>query len=152
MQELVIIRGLPGSGKSTFAKSNFAKHKQFEADMFFVRKNGEYKFDFTKLNAAHTWCQQQVIETLKSGHDVVVTNTFTQSWEFDAYMSILTELALSGIEVSLRIIEMKTQYQNIHGVPEDKMQKMRDRWHQWDSVKEDLGLIDGENVIYEVVE
>ena len=43
---LFILRGLPGSGKTTLAKSIGAVH--FEADMYFMEGN-EYKFDVTKL-------------------------------------------------------------------------------------------------------
>ena len=43
---LYIVRGIPGSGKSTFAKSLGGTH--FEADMFFM-KDGEYKFDMFKF-------------------------------------------------------------------------------------------------------
>ena len=151
MPQLVIIRGLPGSGKTTYAKKHFPKHEHYEADMFFCR-GGPYKFDFTKLNAAHKWCQNAVYNALHQDRDVVVTNTFTQTWEFDAYMSMIGEIAFdSGVEVSLLVVEMKTQFDNIHGVPEDKMQKMRDRWHPWETIKEDLGL-DDESVSYQVVE
>ncbi len=149
MPELVIIRGLPGSGKSTYAKAQFPHHKHFEADMFFVR-DGKYRFDFTKLNEAHDWCVGETARALYNGHDVVVTNTFIQTWEFDSYMSAVSDIEFdTGAEISIRVVEMKTQYQNIHGVPEDKLQKMRNRWHSWDTVKEDLGVSD---IIYEVVE
>ncbi len=153
MTQLVIIRGLPGSGKSTEAKKEFPHHKHVEADMYFVdRKTGEYKFDFTKLNAAHKWCQKTVFDALRGDHDVVVTNTFTQTWEFDPYITMIQELSFEhNVEIDLLVVEMKTQYTNIHGVPEDKMQKMRDRWHSWETVKEDLGLADDEVTYQEVV-
>lgn len=153
MPQLVIVRGLPGSGKSTLAKKQFPNHKHFEADMFFInRKTGEYKFDPTKLNAAHNWCQNAVYNALHAGHDVIVTNTFVQTWEFDAYIEAINELSYdNGIEVDLLVVEMKTQYQNVHGVPEDKLQQMRNRWHPWETVKSDLGLSDEDVTFQEVV-
>ena len=54
---LYIARGLPSSGKSTFAKTLGGTH--FEADMFFM-VDGEYKFDHTKLKEAHEWCRNGV--------------------------------------------------------------------------------------------
>ncbi len=51
---LYIVRGIPGSGKSTFAKTLGGQH--YEADMFFIDENGVYNFDFTKIKDAHQWC------------------------------------------------------------------------------------------------
>jgi tRNA uridine 5-carbamoylmethylation protein Kti12 len=45
MKTLILLRGLPGSGKTTLAKSLVTKdycHK--EADMYFVDEFGNYKF------------------------------------------------------------------------------------------------------------
>ena len=46
---LYLLRGLPGAGKSTLAKSIGAIY--FEADMFFMEGN-EYKFDIRKIQEA----------------------------------------------------------------------------------------------------
>ena len=55
---LFIVRGLPGSGKTTLAKSLGSVH--FEADMYFMEGN-EYKFDITKIKKAHEWCQNTLL-------------------------------------------------------------------------------------------
>ena len=58
---LFIVRGVPGSGKSTFAKHIWNEYAICEADKYFVdRETGEYKFDATKLKEAHEWCRNQV--------------------------------------------------------------------------------------------
>ena len=44
-QELVLVRGLPGSGKSTYARS--LGYPNFEADMFFI-KDGKYVYNPAK--------------------------------------------------------------------------------------------------------
>ena len=60
MKKLILLRGLPGSGKSTFAKSiSNESTGHIESDMFFV-KDGEYKFDGSKIKDAHNWCQDVV--------------------------------------------------------------------------------------------
>ena len=55
---LYIVRGIPGSGKSTFAKTLGGQH--YEADMYFIDEEGNYKFDGTKIKDAHKWCQSFV--------------------------------------------------------------------------------------------
>ena len=54
---LFLVRGLPGSGKTTFAKQ--LSDIVFEADMYF-ESNGEYKFDPSKIRDAHEWCKGHV--------------------------------------------------------------------------------------------
>ena len=81
---LYLVRGIPGSGKSTFAK-NLVDEKDYchkEADMFFVDRDGNYNFEPSKIKDAHQWCQEEMDFLMGLGHSpVVVSNTFTQEWE-----------------------------------------------------------------------
>lgn len=120
MSKLYIVRGIPGSGKSTYAKSLGVAH--FEADMYFMH-NGEYKFNRDKLGAAHEWCQTLVRTMLSVGADVVVSNTFTTLKEMQPYLDMAETF---GAEVEM--IEVKTQYGSIHNVPEETLEKMKARW------------------------
>jgi adenylate kinase family enzyme len=51
---IYIVRGCPGSGKSTFAKTLGGIH--IEADQYFVDADGNYNFDGSKIKNAHAWC------------------------------------------------------------------------------------------------
>jgi adenylylsulfate kinase-like enzyme len=54
VNELVLIRGLPGTGKSTRAKK-MRDHLHLEADMFLM-VDGVYVYDQSKVRAAHEQC------------------------------------------------------------------------------------------------
>ncbi len=124
---LVLIRGLPGSGKSTFANliANNLGFEHYEYDMFFV-VNGEYRFDATRVLDAHAWCQHNVEAVLKKGRDVIVSNTFTRVWEMQHYLDL-------GEEYNAKIIvlTMEGNHGNVHGVPPEVIKKMRQRWEQY---------------------
>ncbi len=120
MQTLYLIRGLPGSGKSTLAKSLDAKH--VETDMFFEKK-GQYSFQPTLLPRAHKWCRQQVEMYLKSGFDVVVSNTFVQQWEMKPYKELAQKY---NVELIIKVC--RKNFGNIHNVPEDTIKRMRRNW------------------------
>jgi energy-coupling factor transporter ATP-binding protein EcfA2 len=86
-KELFLLRGLPGSGKSTLSKSISGIH--FEADMYFM-KDDKYQFDITRLKDAHQWCQEGVEKgmTVLNQSRIVVSNTFTQEWEMLPYYDL----------------------------------------------------------------
>lgn len=120
---LYIVRGLPGSGKSTFAKSIAPVH--FEADMFFMN-DGEYKFDFSKIKEAHQWCQESTREAMVSGSPKVsVSNTFTQEWEMKPYYEMAEKYGYTVFSV---IVENRHGGKNIHGVPDATLDSMRKRF------------------------
>ena len=127
MKTLILLRGLPGSGKSTFAKTLVNKdycHK--EADMFFVDSEGNYKFEPSKIKDAHRWCQEEVDFLMKYEHSpLVVSNTFTQEWEMDAYYQLAEKYGYTVFSV---IIENRHNGINEHGVPDEKLEQMRARF------------------------
>lgn len=129
-KELYLLRGLPGAGKSTLARSLGGTH--VEADLFFM--NGEeYVFDGSKLKDAHAWCQNTVkgcmsvnSENLTGTHSrIIVSNTFTQEWEMEAYTKLAKEF---NYKVYSLIVENRHDGVNEHGVPDEVLTKMRDRF------------------------
>ena len=123
MKQLILLRGLPGSGKSTFA--NLLGGIHVEADQYFMR-DGEYRFDASKLKQAHNWCKLRVEHSMEDGVDkITVSNTFTQEWEMDAYFELAEKY---GYQISCLIVENRHDSKNIHGCPDDKIEQMRNRF------------------------
>jgi predicted kinase len=124
MNTLVLLRGLPGSGKSTAAALFNGHH--LEADMYFMDADGNYQFDITKIKDAHNWCRHATMDAMKKDYPiVVVSNTFTQEWEMEAYYLLAEEL---GYRVVSMIVENRHNGKNIHGVPDDKLEIMKNRF------------------------
>ena len=123
---LVICRGIPGSGKSTFAKTLGGQH--YEADMYFIDPTtGEYKFDGSKIKNAHQWCQGFVkSDMILEYPKIVVSNTFTQEWEIEPYFELAKEY---GYKVFVVIVENRHNGVNVHNVPEDKIEQMKNRFN-----------------------
>lgn len=121
MPKLIIVRGLPGSGKSTKAKSFGIFH--VEADMYFM-KNGEYKWYRTGLN--HKWCQNMVEQAMQREIDVVVSNTFTTLKEMKPYLDMAVEFGYC-----VDVIRCVGNFKNTHDVPEDTLEAMKHRFEYY---------------------
>jgi predicted kinase len=127
MKILILLRGLPGSGKSTFAKSiSHAAVGHIEADMFFM-KDGKYKFDASKLRDAHTWCHDIVKDWMNpfGFETIIVSNTFTQKWEMEPYYKLAEQY---GYMVHSIIVENRHGGINEHSVPSEVIEKMKNRF------------------------
>ena len=125
---IYLIRGLPGSGKSTFAKAlefSGVVSIVIEADKLMKDESGNYKFDASKLPQHHLWCQQTAIKLLNKGVSVAVSNTSTTEKEVYVYQKIAEETNANFFSV---IVENRHDGVNIHDVPEDKIQKMKYRF------------------------
>jgi predicted kinase len=130
-KNLYIVRGVPGSGKSTLAQSIAKSWQIFEADKYFM-KNGNYEFDFNGLKDAHNFCMEQVHKAMYPSlvnslfyRNIVVSNTFTQEWEMKFYQIIAKAY---GYKVYTIIVENRHGGVNQHGVPEEKVEQMKNRF------------------------
>jgi len=129
--ELILLRGLPGSGKSTLAKiilqlRSTDEPEVLSADDFFEDKEGDYNFDSSKLKEAHNYCQFRCSERMRQQKArIVVANTFTQEWEMDEYFKMAERY---NYRVHTVIVENRHGNENVHGVPEDKLQQMKNRF------------------------
>lgn len=126
---LYLIRGVSGAGKSTFAESLWQSgvvHRVFEADDWFYAKDGLYQFDASQLKIAHATCQANTAFLLKEGKSVAVSNTSTTEKEVAVYQQIAKECNAKFVSL---IVENRNETKNVHNVPEDKIQQMKDRFN-----------------------
>ena len=143
MKMLYIIRGIPGSGKSTMAKK-LAPNAAFEADAYMMDQQGNYAFDPSRLGEVHQKCYEAVRDALMQDiANVAVANTFVKRWEYQKYVDLANELG-----VKYEIIVCNGGYKNIHGVPEEAIQRMKDNWedtmNEEDNKTEDMNIMNND--------
>jgi predicted kinase len=130
MRKLVVLRGLPGSGKSTVAKQ--LGGLVCSADDYFMR-DGEYKFDPFLLGKAHKDCRDTVELAMYNDHQLIVLdNTNTQKWEYEAYLDLAK---IYGYEVEIKVVgglsdsDVEVYHaRQTHGVPLKSLRKMAARF------------------------
>lgn len=121
---VIIMQGVPGSGKSTYCHK-LGPHHSVSADKHFML-NGRYIFDVSKLGAAHASCLRQYVELLRGKTDfpIVVDNTNTRVEEIAPYYALAEAY---GYRVKIVRIDCDVEVaaaRNVHGVPRDNVYQM----------------------------
>ena len=122
---LFIVRGIPGSGKSTLAEQLAPTVQICTADDYHM-KDGEYDWKPQNVKKAHKWCQDKASELMKRGlTPVVIANTSTTLKEMQPYYDLAEK---RGYQVHSIIVENRHNGLNIHKVPEETLEKMKNRF------------------------
>lgn len=139
MKTLYLIRGLPGSGKSTFAKELARANPNcsvFENDSYHVMiGNGEYHWKPENVQRAAEWCFCSAEFRMQDGYDVIVSNTFTTEKEMKPYLELAKKYEYRVVSL---IVENRHGNESVHNVPEETMQKMERRFSVKLRQKEDV--------------
>lgn len=129
---LVIIRGAPGSGKTTMAKMLTKESgKFFELDQFWSSHMGDdqYHFDMDKLETAIQAIDNSIVDALLNKvSPIVISNTATRRYEYERYVLMAAQ---HGYQ--LEVMAMESDFTNGQGVPEkgvtpDKVATMKTRF------------------------
>jgi len=121
---LICVRGIPGSGKSTFAEMMARRNidKILSADMFFEDESGNYEWVGEKLRYAHEWCYDQVEKYLLNDTPrVFVANVLNRERDVREYKELAEKHNYEFVSV---IMENRNQQVSIHDVPEENISKM----------------------------
>jgi predicted kinase len=119
---LILVRGLPGSGKTTYCEVYHPAILHVEADML-TMQDGVYRFDPDRLKSRHATCRAITELALIERADVVVSNTFTLMREIAPYIE-MGEKHGAAIE----IVCMRGKFRSEHAVPQDALDAMAARW------------------------
>ena len=129
-QTLILIRGLPGSGKSSLAE--LFDGPCFAADDYFM-VGGTYRFDAAQLGRAHKQCQANVVEALAVGQPItIVANTFSMRRELKPYLSMAEEFGARVHVIDLfdaGLSDAQLAERGVHDVPVETIARFRARWH-----------------------
>jgi hypothetical protein len=138
-QELIVMRGIPGSGKSTKAKELAGQGKIHSTDDVIEAGEDYNEFfakmiaskDFTPLSRVHSTNLKNAVSSMKSGvTPVIIDNTNIKQNEAKAYVVAALELGYS--DNNIKFVDIGTAgleaaelaKRNTHGVPLDKIEMM----------------------------
>lgn len=118
--QLVLIRGLPGSGKTTLAREIAlgCGYVHLEGDMYFEGETG-YEHERDQIDDAQRWCFRATRDAVVAGTKVVVTGVFSKPSQFRKYLDLTS---------SVLVIECTGDYGSTHDVPEEVLARMKRRW------------------------
>jgi predicted kinase len=139
-QVLIVMRGIPGSGKSTKAKELAGSNGVIHSTDDVIESQGNYNEffkqmiaskDFTPLSRAHSTNLKNLFKSLKDGlSPVILDNTNIKQNEAKAAVKAALELGLSDKNINFVDIgtgglsAQELSKRNTHGVPLDKIEAM----------------------------
>ncbi|CRK87090.1 CLUMA_CG000858, isoform A [Clunio marinus] len=156
----VIMRGLPGSGKSflahriiedTIGLENDPDNHIISADKYFIKRNGFYKFEPEKLPEAHQFTQTLFTQSAANGlSPIIVDNTNVCYWEMYYYMQVAVQygyhIEIMEPNTPWKFFEGKLATKNQHSVSYEKLKKMKSNYQNGLSVNQLLKSINLEPV------
>jgi len=119
-----LVRGIPGSGKTTFAKE-LCRHldaKLVELDMY--RQPAEdLPYIFTRLESdnwnAARWVELEAARWLRQGIDVVYSSTLTKTKYIEQFLQNV------GVDKPEKVIVCAGEWEDVHDVPADVVRNMK---------------------------
>lgn len=128
-KSIILLRGLPGSGKSTMARllSEQGKYPVFSVDDYFTDKESDtYHFVFDQNHLAYKQCKEFTEEAMKNGvKKIFLDNVFSMDWEMEPYFNLAFTY---GYQLHVVTVENYHGGKNIHGISDEQIGKMAEKY------------------------
>ncbi|NXC66442.1 N4BP2 protein, partial [Anhinga anhinga] len=134
-QVLVLLRGVPGSGKSYLARTLIEDNPGgiiLSTDDYFY-KHGQYHYDPTCLGEAHDWNRKRAKEAFEMRiSPIIIDNTNIQAWEMKPYVTLAQQFKYKVVfrepHTWWKFKPKELERRNIHGVSKEKIKRMLEQY------------------------
>ena len=118
MNILYIVRGIPGSGKSTLIKK--ITKNIVELDDYYNEKYGYYKFSYDEVPQSHKYALNKIEKMMIDKLDeIAVIDSFIKNKDFDQYKKLAIKYNYKPIEIIVH-----SDFKDIHNVPIKRLEEM----------------------------
>ncbi|KAM4899798.1 NEDD4-binding protein 2 [Sylvia borin] len=136
-QVLVLLRGVPGSGKSYLARNLLEDNPGgiiLSTDDYFY-KHGQYHYDADCLGEAHEWNRKRAKEAFERRiSPIIIDNTNIQAWEMKPYVTLAQQFKYKVMfrepDTWWKFKPKELERRNIHGVSKEKIKRMLERYER----------------------
>ncbi|XP_035752619.1 NEDD4-binding protein 2 isoform X2 [Egretta garzetta] len=136
-QVLVLLRGVPGSGKSYLARTLLEDNPGgiiLSTDDYFY-KHGQYHYDPDCLGEAHDWNRKRAKEAFEMRiSPIIIDNTNIQAWEMKPYVTLAQqfkyEVMFREPDTWWKFKPKELERRNVHGVSKEKIKRMLEQFER----------------------